>query len=256
MKPILLSIVAIFAAVLTQPVQSQDKSGTNPINFTNDFRVYNEYQWLTPANAGFNLTTFEFRTPLADGKWQFRTRLRASALDAGPVDEFGFGDMDFRFLTVPYLNIEKKMAIAAGIEFGLPTGSHNLLSNNAVTAGPQIFGVFFKPFNGFFDLIAPAYQHKFSIYEEPGAPRVHQGLIDLFFLKSSADKNKWAMLNPQAVMDYENGRQFGLFEVEVGMMLDPFLGTKGHSTYIRPSFGLGDDRPYDFSLEAGYKVIW
>ena len=130
------------------------------------------------------------------------------------------------------------------------------ISNNAVTAGPQIFGVFFKPFNGFFDLIAPAYQHKFSIYEEPGAPRVHQGLIDLFFLKSSADKNKWAMLNPQAVMDYENGRQFGLFEVEVGMMLDPFLGTKGHSVYIRPSLGLGDDRPYDSSLEAGDKIIW
>ncbi len=30
----------------------------------------------------------------------------------------------------------------------------------------------------------------------------------------------------------------------------------GYSNYILPSFGIGTDRPYDFSLEAGYKVIW
>ena len=48
--------------------------------------------------------------------------------------------MDFRLLSVPYLNMDKKMAIATGIEFGLPTGS-GLLTNDAITAGPQVFGV-------------------------------------------------------------------------------------------------------------------
>ena len=241
---------------------SSDKTGTNPINFTFDARFYNEYLWLDTAGDGWqNITTFEFRAPFAKGKWQLRTRLRGTGLQADfnddgmdDFDEYGFGDMDIRFLTVPYLNIKKKTALAAGFEIFLPTGADDLLSSNAVSFGPQVFGVFFKPLGGFWDLIAPAYQHKFSVYEEDGAGDVHQGLIDLFFLKLSGDKKRWVLLDPQGVLDYENDRQFALFETELGTLLDKIH--PGHSVYIRPSFGIGADRPYDFSLEVGYKIVW
>jgi hypothetical protein len=144
------------------------------------------------------------------------------------------------------------MAVAAGVEVFLNTASEDALGANAISLGPQVFGVFFKPFGGYFDLIAPAYQHKFSVYEESGASKVHQGLIDLFMLKTSKDKRKWALVNPQAVMDFENSREFGLLEAEVGTM----IGTKGHSAWLRPSAGIGNDRPYDISLEVGYKIVW
>ena len=88
--------------------------------------------------------------------------------------------------------------------------------------------------------------------EEDGFGQVHQGLVDLFLLKTSADKKKWALINPQAVFDYENDKQFALIEAEIGTM----VGTGGKSVYLRPSFGVGDDRPYDFSLEAGFKLVW
>ncbi len=45
-------------------------------------------------------------------------------------------------------------------------------------------------------------------------------------------------------------------DAEMGMMLDKYLGTKGHSMYIRPAVGVGGDRPIDGSIEVGYKVIW
>ncbi len=251
-------------AAEVKATDSSDKTGTNPINFTFDARLYNEFQWLNTAGDGWqNLTTFEFRVPFAGGKWQFRTRLRSTALEADfnndgidDVDEWGFGDMDFRILTVPYLDMSRKMAIATGLEVFLPTASEDALGSNALSLGPQVFAVFFKPFGGFFDLIAPAYQHKFSVYEESGFNNVHQGLIDLFLLKTFGNKKKWALINPQAVIDYENDREFMLVEAEVGTMLDDILSTKGHSVYVRPSVGIGNDRPYDFSLEAGYKIVW
>lgn len=251
-------------AAEVKATDSSDKTGTNPINFTFDARLYNEFQWLNTAGDGWqNLTTFEFRVPFAGGKWQFRTRLRSTALEADfnndgidDVDEWGFGDMDFRILTVPYLDMSRKMAIATGLEVFLPTASEDALGSNTLSLGPQLFAVFFKPFGGFFDLIAPAYQHKFSVYEESGFNNVHQGLIDLFLLKTFGNKKKWALINPQAVIDYENDREFMLVEVEVGTMLDNILSTKGHSVYVRPSVGIGNDRPYDFSLEAGYKIVW
>jgi len=39
-------------------------------------------------------------------------------------------------------------------------------------------------------------------------------------------------------------------------MVDKFFGTNGQSVYVRPSFGITDDRPYDESIEVGYKFVW
>ena len=33
------------------------------------------------------------------------------------------------------------------------------------------------------------------------------------------------------------------------------LTLPGHSVYVRPSFGLGTDRPVDGSIEVGYKIV-
>jgi Putative MetA-pathway of phenol degradation len=241
-----------------------DKSGTNPINFTNDLRLFNEHQWLnTEGDGDQNVTTLEFRTPFADGKWQFRTRVRWTSLKADlsgngsdDIDECDFGDMDIRFLTVPYF--EGLFAFAYGLEMFLPTATDDRLSDNAWSLGPQVFLGFFKPFDGLFDLFAPGYQHKFSVYEENGANNVHTGIIDLYFVKRLAfgETPGWLLIDPQIILDYENHREFMLVDVEVGAMLDNLLGTKGHSFWVRPALGVGSDRPHDFSVEVGYKIIW
>jgi hypothetical protein len=97
-----------------KPDFSGDQTGTNPINFTFDARLYNEYLWLnTEGDGDKNVTTLEFRHPFLDGKFQFRTRVRVAHLEADltgnghdDVDEFGLGEIDFRFLTVPYVNMK------------------------------------------------------------------------------------------------------------------------------------------------------
>ena len=235
-------------------VDKADQTGTNPINFTFDARLYNEYQWLNvPGDGGQNITTFEFRAPFAQGKWQARVKLRTNYLDierAG-IDKFGFGDMDVRFLTVPIMIPEKRFALAYGAEFYIPTASDDVLGSNAFTVAPQIFLGFFGVF-GWIDLIAPGYQHQFSVWEESGASDRHLGLIDLFILKTFNNKQQWAMLNPQGILNYETDQYWVQFDVEAGTMLP----AKGHSIYIRPSFGISGDRPYDWSVEAGYKIIW
>jgi hypothetical protein len=263
-----LAIVGIpsqaLAADDAQAAMKADKTGTNPINFTYDARLYNEYQWLnTEGDGDQNITTLEFRAPIMDGRWQFRVRTRYQGIEADlnddgrdDLDESGWGDTDIRFLTVPYMDMSKKMAIAVGLEIFFDTASDDALGSGATSLGPQVFAVFFKPFGGMFDLISPAYQHKFSVDEDDGRSDVHQGLIDLFFLKTSKDKQRWALIDPQGVLDYENDTEFMLVDIEVGTMLDKYLGTKGHSVYLRPSFGIGTHRPYDGSVEVGYKMIW
>jgi hypothetical protein len=247
-------------AAATGDIKAQmkaDKTGTNPLNFTFDARLYNEFQWLNTAGDGEqNITTFEFRAPFADGKWQFRSKLRAVNLnDDGrdDVDEFGFGDMDIRFMTVPHLS--KKGAVALGVEFFLDTASEDALGSGATTVAPLVFLAYFNPI-GKGSILVPGYQHKFSIDEDKGRSDVHQGLIDLFLVKTWGGNQFWGFIDPQILLDYENDIEFMLLELQAGMMTDKYFGTKGHSAYVMPSFGVGEDRPYDFSLEAGYKIIW
>ena len=266
------SIFVIVAAVLglsapgvraledVKEAMKADKTGTNPINFTFDARLYNEYMWLNTAGDGSqNITTFEFRAPFAGGKWQFRGKVRAVNLQADfnddgtdDVDEFGFGDMDIRFMTVPYMNMQKKLAVALGLEFFLNTASEDELGAGAWTVAPLVFLPFFNPV-GPGSIFVPGYQHKISIDEDDGRSKVHQGLIDLFLVKTFGGGQFWGYIDPQILLDYENDIEFMLLEIQGGMMIP---GTNGHSAWILPSFGVGEDRPYDFSLEVGYKIVW
>jgi hypothetical protein len=264
--------VVLLTALLAYPSQAQeavnteadvkakfekDSTGTNPMNFTYDARIYNEYQWLNTAEDGSqNITTLEFRAPLGKGTWQFRGKIRSQSLDINNgVDASGFGDTDLRFMTVPYMNMEKKLALAPGVEFLLPTATDPSLGSGAWTVAPFVFLGRFNPL-GQGSIFIPGYQHFISLDEDPGRNKVNRGLIDMFLVKTFAKNQYWAYVDPQIILDYENSYEFMQVELQAGMMLDKLFGSKGHSIWVMPSFGVGADRPYDFSLELGYKYVW
>ena len=103
---------------------------------------------------------------------------------------------------------------------------------------------------------APACQHKFSVDEDDGRSEVHHGLIDLNLLIMSETKQYWFFADPQIILDYEEGEEYSVVDLEVGAMLDSHFGTTGHSAWLRPSFGVGSDRPMDGSVEIGYKIVF
>ena len=275
----MMMVLAVFLAVgmvpmgaFSQEVKSaedvkaafkKDSTGTNPMNFTYDARIYNEYQWLNTAGDGSrNITTLEFRAPLGEGKWQFRGKIRGESIGADDNnngsddrDGSGFGDTDLRFMTVPYINMEKRIAMAPGVEFMLPTATDPDLGSGAFTVAPFVFFGYFNPI-GKGSIFVPGYQHMISLDEDPGRNKVNRGLIDMFLVKTFANNQYWAYVDPQIILDYENSKEFMQLELQGGMMLDKLFGVKGHSVWIMPSFGIGSDRPYDTSLEVGYKYVW
>jgi hypothetical protein len=260
-----MSVIAQTAdeAAALKAAQKKDKTGTNPMNFTYDARIYNEYRDLNTAGDGDqNITTFEFRAPILDGKFQVRAKLRNVSLNADldgdgtdDVDDSGMGDTDLRIMTVTGVNMKKRIAFAPGLEVTLDTASEDSLGAGATTFAPFLFGAYFNPL-GKGSIFVPGYQHFFSVDEEDGRDQVNYGLIDLFLVKTFNANQFWAYIDPQIILDYEQDMEYMLLEIQVGTMLDKYLGTKGHSTYILPSFGVGDDRPYDVSVEAGYKIVW
>ena len=246
-----------------EQAKAADKTGTNPINFTHDLRFYNEFIWLnTEGDSYQNVTTLEYRQPFASDKWQFRTRIRGVGLeidlgDSGGDDfkEWGLGEIDFRFLTVPWLDMKRLQAIALGLETFLPTAEEGLGSRR-LTFGPQIFWAKFNPFGTKGWLFAPGYQHRFSVWEDDDLDTLHQSVIDLYVVWISRNKQYWSLLDPQIILDWQEEESYMILDWEIGMMLDKYTGSKGHSIYVRPSVGVGSDRPTDGSIEIGYKVVW
>jgi hypothetical protein len=236
-----------------------DKTGTNPLNFQYDARLYNEYRWLnTEGDGGQNLLTAEFRAPFASGKWQVRGKVRRVDLKADfdndgidDVNEGGFGDTDIRLMTIPYMSLERRLGVALGAEFFLDTASDEALGDGATSVAPFIFLAFFNPF-GPGSIFVPGYQHFVSIDEDDGRDSVNRALIDMFMVKTFKANKYWAYADPQVIIDFEQDKEYMLLELQGGMMVGP----TGHSIWAMPSFGLGTDRPYDFSLEVGYKIVW
>jgi len=240
-----------------------DKSGTNPINFQRDFRIYNEYLWLnTEGDGNQNLTTLEYRQPFAGGKWQFRIRAPYSMLKADlngdgidDIDDDGLGDVNFRLMTVPWMKGANAFAFA--LEVFLDTASEDSLGAGATSLAPIVFyGHFFGGGWGPWKkggLFAPGLQYKFSIDEDDGRDDVEQIIIDINYLLMSVDGKSWLFAEPQIVFDQENNTEFAIMDIEFGFM----TSRKGQSWYLRPTFTLGSssDRPTDYGLEIGYKWV-
>ena len=104
-------------------------------------------------------------------------------------------------------------------------------------------------------LFAPSVQYKFSVDEDSGRVEIDQVLIGLNYLLMAKDKLFWFFTDPQIVIDNENDAEFVILDLEFGWMMNNWTDLKGHSVYIRKSFGIGSDRPVDGSIEVGYKMV-
>ena len=257
MKYLAASLVVLVGTVLAIPSLAQvkdksDKSGTNPVNFTNDLRLYHEYQDLVGGGTG-HITTFEGRIPVFGGKMQLRTRIPYTSLDNdSTIDESDLGDMNVRALIVPFLDLKKTgTALALGFEVFLPTAGNDVLGEGKVSLGPQIFGVKFRPFGIKGSLIAPAIQEVFSVAGEGSRASVHRTQLDVFFLKQSKDKKLYALVDPQYIFNHNTDKHFGLLESDFGYVFDA-----GFTGYVRPGIGFGPDKPFDWNFEFGIKFIF
>jgi hypothetical protein len=228
----------------------EDDSGTNPTNFMFDFRMSLETQSL-PGDNSFLSYTFEYRVPISS-RVASRVRVRSATLTRstsnGTSTVSGLGDVDARLLYLPV--VRSNFALATGLEVAFNTASQPELGSGHTTLGPQVFFAFFNLL-GAGTIFAPAYQYVFSVDGSDTRADVSRSQIDLFLVWLAGNKKHWAVFDPQIVFDHESDREFGLIEAEIGQMM--FGAT---SSYIRPGVGIGEDRPYDWNIELGFKVIW
>ena len=252
-NPMAVSWLLMCATPALPQVEEGDDTGTNPINFTWDWRAYVEMQDVPEGDNSLTMMTIEQRVPI-NKSMNFRFRVRHVSLSLDPQSDgtstevSGLGDWDARVTYVP--SVGARGAIAVGLEATFNTATNRLLGSGKTTLGPQVFGVLWSPPGGG-ALISPAYRYVFDIAGDDDRGTVSRSQIDIFYLWLAKSKKWWVLADPQGLIDHESETGYALFEAAYGRMM--FAGL---SSYVRPSIGIGNDRPYEWSAELGFKVIY
>jgi hypothetical protein len=265
---ILLVAFATTAFAQGEEAKKKDNSGTNPANFTYDYRIYYEMQQFKDDGGSQFRTIMEFRAPFgrdlanvtateAGALWdlgsRFQVRFRGyynsvSLNDAATntsTTYSGIGDFDARFLSIAYST--SKFVVAPGLEAFFNTASNDVIGSGSTVLAPVVFLGWFGLI-GKHSIFAPGYQHRFSV----DGNKVNQSVLDLYFVWMLAKGKNWVIVNPQPIYDWENDAAFAVVDVEWGFMIAKAAGLAGS---IRPGFGVGADRPFNYNLEFGVDLF-
>ncbi len=264
----LLMAIAASAFAQEDAKPKKDNTGTNPINFTYDYRLYYEMQQFKDDGGSQNRTIMEFRAPLGRdlsnvlGKTEgflpgmgsrMQLRMRSYYNTVNLADEgqgnttiSGIGDFDARFMAIAH--VTNKWGIAPGLEAFFNTASNDALGSGSTILAPVVFFGFFNLL-GERSIFAPGYQYQFEV----SGPNVSRSIIDLYFVWILAKGKNWLIVNPQPIFDHHNEVTFAQVDVEWGFMIVPKSGISG---YIRPGFGLGEHRPFNYNFEVAIKFLW
>ncbi|MHC4798002.1 MAG: hypothetical protein ACYTF1_15285 [Planctomycetota bacterium] len=266
-----ITVLLLAASTTFAQEKKKDNTGTNPVNFTYDYRLYTEMRQFKNDGGSLIKHTMEFRAPLgsniANLKGQeegfyrelgsrFALRFRAyyNSMSVGNQegDPFasnnvsGIGDYDARILAIAYSS--GSFVLAPGLEAFFNTASNSALGSGSTTLAPVLFGVFVGAL-GKGSLFAPGYQYVFDVDGNP----VSRSQIDLYFVWILAAGKNWLTLDPQIILDHNNDVEFMTIDAEWGFMIAPKVGLSG---YLRPGIGIGADRPFAYNLEVAVKYVW
>jgi hypothetical protein len=229
--------------------KSEDKSGTDPTKFLRTLGLRNEYQRL-PNDKTFNVTTFTYIEPFADGRMNLRLKAPFAYTDATGDDEFGLSDLSLRYNWLAY--VDATQGLLLGADLTADTASDDVLGRGKWTIGPSVtYAMFLSPTM----IFAPAYQHNISFAGDEDRKEVNESVIDFYMVFTAQDKTSWLIVDPTLIVDWETEQNTPLtLEVEYGRNVGSLLGG-AFNLYVRPGVGIGQDRPYDWNIEVGCTVV-
>lgn len=251
MKRIAISIWGL-ALCLAQPVYAQSEGetndGTNPALLTTVAEVNYEYDDL---RQGFDkhISQFILTIPVGEQKaTAFTLTAPMVATDVAANDSLAFGDVSLKVVHVPMIN--QSNAVVLQTEVFFDTASRPELGTGKTVVKPTFIYAFFRG-NG--DIFAPALVHSQSIAGDSNRTEVSVTTVDLYYVPKLGN-GLFMTLDPAMNFDWERNLEYPSLTVTLGSMIGEMFGGHGQ-VYIKPSVLFGSDRPANWSIKAGFKVL-
>lgn len=257
------AMVALFAATIAPPAKAQEdlseiNNGTNPTLLTTQFGL--QYQF-NQINSDLNTGLFEafYTQPFGEGgKRAFRITVPGSdsPFNANPIFggkpgvEFTLGDISVTYIDVFYLT--EKNGAAFTFELFLDTAETEAAGYGKFAGETSAFYAWFLN-NG--AIFAPAWVQTFGL--EGGndqGQNVNTTTIDFYYVPKLKNPRFYLTFDPAIIHDWETDATFGSLQVTAGMLTGKAFGGDGQ-VFIKPGILFGGDRPAEWSVQVGYKVL-
>lgn len=257
------AMVALFAATIAPPAKAQEdlseiNNGTNPTLLTTQFGL--QYQF-NQINSDLNTGLFEafYTQPFGEGgKRAFRITVPGSdsPFNANPIFggkpgvEFTLGDISVTYIDVFYLT--EKNGAAFTFELFLDTAETEAAGYGQFAGETSAFYAWFLN-NG--AIFAPAWVQTFGL--EGGndqGQNVNTTTIDFYYVPKLKNPRFYLTFDPAIIHDWETDATFGSLQVTAGMLTGKAFGGDGQ-VFIKPGILFGGDRPAEWSVQVGYKVL-
>jgi hypothetical protein len=248
---LLFALLCTFGAAASAKAADESKidNGTNPTVQSSSAGASFEYLDL---GSGINSQALKltYVTPFGANKdYSLLIRVPVQAVGGIGNGSYGIGDTFLRVSRVFGVTSERGLVLQGEMVFD--TASRDELGTGQnVFKGTFIYAKFLK--NG--DIFAPAIVQSNSLWGDDNRADINSTTLDFYYVPKLANPKNLLTLDPSLNFDWENNREFAGFAITLGRVLGPMLGGNGIVT-IKPSVFAGSERPSDWGVEVGFKVI-
>lgn len=222
-------------------------NGTNPTLLTTQAIAQYQYNDLR-FGGDTGLLELQYVQPFGDGNRAFRFTVPFA--DNSLNSSYGIGDISITYIDVFYLTKENGSAFTA--ELFLDTASRDGNGYGQLAMETQIFYAFFLD-NG--SIFAPAWVQTFGLEGgNDNGGKLNVSTFDFYFVPKLPDPQYYMTVDPAVIHDWENDKTFGSLQVTFGMLTGRVFGGDSQ-VFIKPGIQIGNDRPFDWSVQVGYKVM-
>lgn len=223
-------------------------NGTNPTLLSTKAGIQYQYNQI---NSSLNAGLWEaFFTVPFGAKKNMALELTLPYANGALNSSYGLGDVSLKFVHVVDVNAKRGLAYTA--EYFADTADRPGLGNGQDVLELSAFYASFQENGGIF---APAWVQTIGL-EGTGSTgsKINRTTIDFYYVPKLSNPKYFMTLDPALVYDWETEKGFASLQVTFGMLTGKAFGGDSQ-VFIKPGIYAGKDRPLDFSLQVGYKVL-
>jgi hypothetical protein len=201
--------------------------------------------------GGFGSSTLRlsYTQPFADARYNIRARLPVASVDVFGSDSYDIGDFSVEVAHV--FGLSKEGAFVAKGEMVFDTAERpELGTGQNVFKGTLIYAKFLEGGS----IFAPAIVQSNSLWGDDDRADVSFTTFDFYYVPKLSNARNLITYDPALNFDWENNKDFASLAITFGRVLGPQFGGNG-ILFVKPSVFAGSDRPGDWGMEVGYKVI-
>lgn len=245
---LLLVCAGIPGVAIAQDAKTEPNNGTDPTRLSSSAALVYEYNDIAPDFARQALRV-DLTLPFgAKSDYSVRLRVPVVSFDVAGDDDFDLGDVQVQLTHV--FGLTRQRGLVARGELVLDTAQRSELGTGKHVFKGTFIHAHFLP-HGIF---APAVAHSIDVGGDDDRADVNSTIFDFYYVPKLADPRTFVTLDPALTLDWENDKEFASFAATLGRSVGPALAGVAQ-VFVKPSVFAGSDRPGDWALEVGLKVL-